>query len=224
MNNFKKLGIIGLMIAILSFSGKVHAQQNSHIESSPWAFSWGIGLGSMVPSGELGDRFNAGFAADTEINIYYRKAFFMINGGFSTNSLARDVDVIGEQESTIWPANSNALHAFIGGNIGVNLFATEVISIYPFVGMGYGFIQPNLKTANSDPLLSALKIDSFLWNAGLGVDYNIPDKNYAPGEINRILKVGLRYQFQKPNYKDVEGFAGATHWLTLRFVIGSTFP
>lgn len=216
--------IIFLTIASLTFGNDAQAQQKRRIEPSPWAYSWGVGMGSMIPSGDLGNRFNAGFAADTEINIYYHKAFLMINGGFSSNSIAENIDVIGQNGTTVWPANTKALHAFIGGNIGVNTSITDKISIYPFIGIGYGFIEPNLNTASSDPILENLKINSFLWNAGLGMDYNFPDKEYAPGEINRILKVGLRYQFQKPDYKDVEGFVGATNWISLRFVIGSTMP
>ena len=219
--------IIGLLVTAFFFSGWVQAQRNYRVEPSPWAFSWGAGLGSMVPSGNLGDNFKAGFAADTEISIYYQKAFLMINGGFSTNALARDIPVVMESDGSeaTWPAGPNALHAFIGGNVGFNIFEADNISFYPFAGIGYGFIEPNLKTAHSDPVLSALKINSFLWNAGFGIDYLFPDKDYAPGEINRILKAGLRYQFQKPDYgKDVAGFDGATHWFTLRFVIGSTMP
>ncbi|MDD4696749.1 MAG: outer membrane beta-barrel protein [Fermentimonas sp.] len=219
--------IITIILAFSLFLCSTSAQQNYRIETSPWAFSWGAGLGSMVPTGGLGDNFNAGFAADTELNIYYNKAFLMINGGFSSNKLAKNilVEMIDSGDQATWPMGSNAMHAFIGANAGVNLYATEEISFYPFAGIGYGFIEPNLKTANSDPVLSALKINSFIWNAGIGVDYNIPDKDYEPGEINRILKVGLRYQFQQPDYeKKVAGFDGAAHWLTLRFVIGSTMP
>lgn len=219
--------IISLIVALSLLSGFTHAQKNYRVEPSPWAFSWGAGLGTMAPSGNLADNFKAGFAADTEITVYYNNAFFMLNGGFSTNALTRDISVVllNDQGEATWPSGSNALHAFIGANAGVNLFATDNISFYPFAGVGYGFIEPNLKTANSDPVLSALKINSFVWNAGMGVDYNFPDKDYNPGKINRILKVGLRYQFQKPNHeKKVEGFDGASHWLTLRFVVGSTMP
>lgn len=216
-----------LILALCLLSVSVSAQQNYRIVPSEWGFSWGVGLGSMVPTGGLGDNFNPGFAADTEINVYYNKAFLMLNGGFSSNALARDIPVVmmSDQSEAVWPSGSNALHAYIGGNVGYNFFVADEISVYPFAGIGYGFIEPNLKTANSDPVLAALKINSFLWNAGIGIDYNVPDKNYNPGEINRILKIGLRYQFQKPNYeKKVEGFAGETHWLSLRFVIGSTMP
>ncbi|MDD4777111.1 MAG: outer membrane beta-barrel protein [Fermentimonas sp.] len=219
--------ITTFILAFSLFLSSAGAQQNYTVEPSPWAFSWGAGLGSMIPTGGLGDNFNTGFTADTELNLYYNKAFLMINGGFSSNKLARDipVEMIDSGDKATWPMGSNAMHAYIGANVGVNMYATDKISFYPFAGIGYGFIEPNLKTANSDPVLSSLKINSFLWNAGVGVDYNIPDKDYNPGEINRILKVGLRYQFQKPDYeKDVLGFNGATHWLTLRFVIGSTMP
>lgn len=217
----------GMLIATFFISSLALAQRDYRVVPSPWAFSWGAGLGTMVPSGNLGDYFKTGFAADTELNIYYQKALLMINGGFSSNALAQDIPVvmIDDGSEATWPSGSNALHAFIGGNIGVNILEADNISFYPFAGIGYGFIEPNLKTANSDPVLTALKINSFLWNVGMGIDYNFPDKDYAPGEINRILKVGLRYQFQKPNYeKEVDGFDGATHWMTLRFVIGSTMP
>lgn len=222
----QKITILIAALCLLPVFAK--AQQDYRIEPSPWAFSWGAGLGTMVPSANLADNFKAGFAADTEVAIYYNKAFLMINGGFSTNALARDIAVVmlnEEEESTTWPSGSNALHAFIGANVGVNLLTADQITFYPYAGIGYGFIEPNLKTANSDPILSALKLNSFLWNAGIGLDYNFPDKEYSPGKINRILKVGLRYQFQKPYYeKEVGGFEGATHWLTLRFVIGSSMP
>lgn len=217
--------VIILLLAIIFYSEITHSQQNYFIEPSPWSFSWGVGLGAMSPSGSLGNNFDAGFAADTEINIYYKKAFLMINGGFSYNSLARDIPVVmlDDGSETTWPSGSNALHAFIGGNIGVNILESGNISLYPFAGIGYGFIEPNLKTANSDPILSALKINSFLWNVGIGVDYSYNDNEYAPGKINRIRKVGLRYQYQKPNYeKDILDFEGATHWVTLRFEIGTT--
>lgn len=211
---------------ILAFSFILHqsnAQQTTYIEPSPWAFSWGVGLGAMTPSGNLGDKFNGGFAADTELNIYYQKAFLMINGGFSSNKLTHDIDVVSGGNTAIWPANSNTMHAFVGANIGLTILEVDQFSFYPYAGIGYGFIEPNLKTSNSDPILSELKMNSFLWNAGFGIDYNVPDKDFAPGEINRILKLGIRYQFQKPNYEnDYAGFDGASHWLTLRFVIGST--
>ncbi|HAR38207.1 MAG: hypothetical protein A2W86_12335 [Bacteroidetes bacterium GWD2_45_23] len=217
--------IITLILTISFLSGSISAQQNDRVVPSPWAFSWGAGMGTMIPTGNLGDHFNAGFAADTELSVYYNKIFFMINGGFSSNALTENIPVVIDGNEANWPKGSNALHAFIGGNIGVNIFATDNISFYPFVGLGYGFIEPNLKTANSDPVLSELKINSLVWNAGFGVDYNFPDKDYEPGGINRILKAGLRYQFQKPDYEDdVAGFDGSTHWLTLRFVIGSTMP
>jgi len=217
--------IVTLILAIFLLSGSVSAQQNVRVEPSPWAFSWGAGMGAMVPAGNLGEYFKTGFAADTELNIYYDKAFFMIHGGFSSNALSRDIPVVMANDESTWPKGSNALHAFIGGNIGVNILEADNISFYPFAGLGYGFIEPNLKTANSDPVLSELKINSLVWNAGFGVDYNFPDKDYDPAGINRILKVGLRYQFQKPDYEsDVAGFGGSTHWLTLRFVIGSTMP
>jgi hypothetical protein len=222
-----KKKIVGMLITAFFISSLAHAQRDNRVIPSPWAFSWGAGLGTMVPSGDLGDYFKTGFAADTELNIYYQKVFLMINGGFSSNALAKDIPVVmvDDGREATWPSGSNALHAFIGANIGVNILEADNISFYPFAGIGYGFIEPNLKTANSDPVLSALKINSLVWNAGFGVDYNIPDKNYAPGKINRILKVGLRYQFQKPDYeKEVAGFDGATHWMTLRFVIGSTMP
>lgn len=56
------------------------------------------------------------------------------------------------------------------------------------------------------------------------MDYNLQNKEYIPGKINRIMKAGLRYQYQQPNYeKEVIGFDGATHWVSLRFEIGTTF-
>ena len=217
--------IVTLILAISLLSGSVSAKQNVHVEPSPWAFSWGAGMGTMIPAGSLGNNFKTGFAVDTELNIYYNKMFFMINGGFSSNTLLRNIPVEMVNDESTWPKGSNALHAFIGGNIGINILEADNISFYPFTGIGYGFIEPNLKTANSDPVLSALKINSLVWNAGFGVDYNFPDKDYDPAGINRILKVGLRYQFQKPDYEgDVAGFGGSTHWFTLRFVIGSSMP
>lgn len=220
-----RLKFIGLFIVIFSTSHLTFAQQNYRVEPSKWAFSWGVGMGAMIPSGNLGDKFQGGFAMDTELNIYYQRAFLMLNGGFSSNKLSGDIDVIDGDQTAVWPAESNTLHAFIGANIGATILEVENFSFYPYAGVGYGFIEPNLKTANSDPILSELKMNSFLWNVGFGVDYNFPDKNYEPGKINRLLKAGIRYQFQKPDYeKDYAGFDGATHWLTLRFVIGSTMP
>ena len=209
-----------LALIAFSFAFTIQAQQNYRIVPSPWAFAWGVGTGVMVPQGGLGDHFKSGFALDTEIKIDYQKAFFMINGGFSSNQLSTDVPI----NNSTWPLGSNAIHAFIGGNLGVN-FDVDQFHIYPFAGIGYGFIEPNLKTANSDPVLSELKINSMVYNLGLGIDYNFPDKNYEEGGINRILKVGVRYQCQIPDYKkDISTFNGTTHWLTLRFTIGSTFP
>ncbi len=220
-----KVKMSGALLIALLISVSIHAQQNYRVEPSPWAFSWGVGLGTMVPTGDLGDKFNAGFAADTELNLYYNKVFLMLNGGFAMSGLVGDIDVVSSEGNTVWPGNSSSMHAFVGGNIGVRLLEVDQISFYPYAGIGYGFIEPNLKTSQSDPILSGLKLNTFLWNVGFGVDYNVPDKNYAPGDINRILKMGLRYQFQKPNHeREQEGFAGATHWLTLRFVIGSSMP
>lgn len=221
-----KIKITGMLIAALFLSTLSSAQSNYRVIPSPWAFSWGAGLGSMVPSGQLGENFKAGFAADTEISIYYQKAFLMINGGFSPSTLSADIRVVDENNNeTRWLAGSGSMHAYVAANLGVKIFEEDNISFYPFAGIGYGFIEPNLKTSNSDPLLSNLKINSFIWNAGFGIDYHFPDKDYAPEKINRILKTGLRYQFQKPNYeKNSDNLNGATHWLTLRFVIGSTMP
>ena len=141
---------VSLLLAVVFYSGALLSQQSYFVEPSPWAFSWGVGLGAMTPSGNLANNFDAGFAADTELNIYYKKAFLMINGGFSSNSLARDIPVVmlDNNEEATWPSESNALHAFIGGNIGVNILEIENISVYPFAGIGYGFIEPNLKTSN----------------------------------------------------------------------------
>ncbi len=210
-----------LSIAVFLFAtGFAKAQQNFRIVPSPWAMSWGLGTGVMVPQGGLGDHFNTGFALDTEVKAIYQKAFLMVNGGFSSNKLTEDISI----NNAVWPANSNAIHAFVGGSLGMD-FEVDQFSIYPFVGIAYGFVEPNLKTANSDPVLSALKISSMVYNLGIGFDYNFPDKNYEPGAINRILKVGVRYQFQIPNYKsEIPSFDGTTHWLTARFTIGSTFP
>ena len=68
----------------------------------------------------------------------------------------------------------------LGGNIGVTLLEMDQFSFYPYAGIGYGFIEPNLKASQSDPILSGLKLNTFLWNAGIGVDYNVPDKNTHP--------------------------------------------
>lgn len=220
-----KVKLSGVLLMLLLVSASVKGQGNFRVLSSPWAFSWGVGVGTMVPTGELGNKFNPGFAADTELTISYSRVFLMLNGGFGISGLAGDIDVISQEGDAVWPANSNAFHAFLGGNLGVTLFQVDQFSFYPYAGIGYGFMEPNLKTSQSDPILSGLKLNTFLWNAGFGMDYNVPDKNYQPGKINRILKVGLRYQFQKPNYqKEHDGFDGATHWLTARFVIGSTMP
>lgn len=214
-------------IALVAVSGTINAQQNARnyrIEPSQWAYSWGVGTGLMAPEGGLANHFNPGFTLDTELNVFYQKAFLMINGGFSNNKLKLDVPVTDGINSTYWPSGSKALHAFIGANLGVN-FDVDQFSIYPFAGIGYGFIEPDLKTGNSDPLLREVKIDGLLINLGMGIDYNVPDKNYEIGAINRILKVGLRYQCQIPSYKDdIPAFTGTTHWVTLRFMIGSTFP
>lgn len=214
---------LSALIACTAMAGSANAQQNTsrnyRIEPSPWAFSWGAGTGAMVPEGGLGNHFNPGFALDTELNVFYNSLFAMINGGFSSNRLTTDVPV----NNSTWPSGSNALHAFVGGNLGY-IFDVDEISIYPFAGIGYGFIEPNLKTANSDAALSRLKINGMVTNIGMGIDYNFPDKDYDPAKINRILKVGLRYQCQIPNYKnDIPGFGGTMHWMTLRFMIGSTF-
>lgn len=224
-----RINIMFLVVTLSFLSGKTVAQQDYRAVPSAWGFSWGAGLGTMVPGGNLGNMFNAGFAGDTEINLYYQNVFLMINGGFSSNSLSSDIRVISSDgvNETYWPSGSNSIHAFIGGNVGVNLYTINNISVYPFVGAGYGFMEPSRGTAKNDQLLRELKIDSFLWNVGLGVDYNFPDKNYTPGSINRILKIGLRYQYQKPNFdnnNEVENFEGANHWLSLRFVIGSSMP
>ena len=178
----------------------------------------------MAPEGGLANHFDPGFTLDTELNVFYKKAFLMLNGGFSNNKLKLDVPVTDGINNTSWPSGSKALHAFIGANLGVN-FDVEQFSIYPFAGAGYGFIEPDLKTGNSDPLLREVKINGLLVNLGMGIDYNVPDKNYEKGGINRILKVGLRYQCQIPDYKkDISAFTGTTHWVTLRFMIGSSFP
>ena len=221
-----KTKITGMLIAALLLSTLSYAQSNVRVIPSPWAFSWGVGLGTMIPTGQLGENFKAGFAADTEISVYYQKAFLMINGGFSPSTLSSDIRVVEENNNeSSWPAGSGSMHAYVAANLGVKIFEEDNISIYPFTGIGYGFIEPNLKTSNSDPLLSNLKINSFIWNAGFGIDYHFPDKDYAPEKINRILKTGVRYQFQKPNYeKSSDNLNGATHWFTLRFVIGSTMP
>lgn len=219
--------ISGILIVCLMFATYTFAQDGYRVIPSPWAFSWGVGVGAMIPSGDLGKHFQTGFAADTEVSVYYQKAFLRVNGGFSPSKLSADIKVVDEsgQKESIWPKGSGSMHASISANLGVNVFETDDICFYPFAGIGYGFIEPNLKTSNSDPLLTDLKINSLIWNLGFGVDYKFADKDYAPGKINRILKAGLRYQFQKPDYsKEAIGFGGATHWMTLRFEIGSSMP
>ena len=148
-----KVKMNGVLLIALLISVSMHAQQNYRVEPSPWAFSWGVGLGSMIPTGDLEDKFNVGFAADTELNLYYNKAFLMLNGGFASTALKGDIDVVSNDGTAVWPANSNAFHAFLGGNIGVTLLEVDQISFYPYAGIGYGFVEPNLKTSQSDPLL-----------------------------------------------------------------------
>ena len=202
-----------MLFACFIFTAFTFAQQDYRVIPSPWAYSWGVGLGTMVPSGDLGNHFNTGFAADTEVNVYYNKMFLMIIGGISPSKLSADIKVVDKNENNegVWPKGSGSMHAYIGANLGVNALIADNISFYPFAGIGYGFVEPNLKTANSDPLLSNLNVSSMIWNLGFGIDYNFPDKDYAPEKINRILKTGFRYQFQKPDYsKEAIGF-GVLH-------------
>lgn len=212
-----------LFVTLVVITGTINAQQNARnyrIEPSAWAYSWGVGTGLMVPEGGLANYFNPGFTLDTDLHIFYKKAFLMINGGFSSNKLTKDIPV----SNSVWPSGTSALHAFVGANLGVD-FDVDQFSIYPFAGAAYGFFEPVLKTANSDPVLTDFNVDGLVTNLGIGIDYNFPDKNYEVGAINRILKVGLRYQCQIPSYKDdIPVFTGTTHWVTLRFMIGSTFP
>lgn len=46
--------IITIVFALSLLYGSVLAQQNYRFEPSPWAFSWGVGLGSITPTGDLG--------------------------------------------------------------------------------------------------------------------------------------------------------------------------
>ena len=212
-----------LFISAIFIAGTLYAQQNRQnyrIEPSPWAYSCGVGLGTMVPEGGLATHFNPGFAADTEVGVFYKNAFLMANGGFSANKLTKDIPVGDSQ----WPSGTGSIHAYVGANLGVN-FDVDQFSIYPFAGLAYSFFEPNLKTSNSDPVLNTFNVDGLGINLGIGIDYNVPDKNFEVGAINRILKVGLRYQCQIPDYKKtIPSLDGTTHWITLRFMIGSTFP
>ena len=70
----------GVLIAAFLVTALAQAQRDYRVVPSPWAFSWGVGWGTMVPSGSLGAHFQAGFAADTEITLYYQKAFLIFNG------------------------------------------------------------------------------------------------------------------------------------------------
>lgn len=213
--------VIGLLLSALLIPGIARAQQNYRIEPSPWAYSWGVGMGTMIPQGGLAAHFKPGFALDTEVGGFYGNLFLMANGGFSANKLAKEISV---GDNSRWPSGSGSIHAFIGVNLGVN-FDVDQLSIYPFGGLAYSFLEPNLKAVNSDPALDGFKVDGVGINLGIGVDHNIPDGNFEAGDINRILKIGLRYQCQIPNYKkSIPLLNGTTHWITLRFMIGSSFP
>jgi hypothetical protein len=200
-----------LLLSALLVSGMANAHHG--FKSEPiWAYSWGVGMGTMVPQGNLATHFNPGFALDTEVGGYYHDLFLMVNGGFSTSKIAKDIPV-GESR---WPAGTGSIHAFIGTNLGMN-FDVDPFIIYPFAGVAYNFIEPNLETANSNPALGTLKVNGMGLNLGIGLDYDTTGES-----IGRIRKIGFRYQCQFPSYKE-EGsmFDGTTHWITLRFMIGS---
>ena len=102
-----------LLLSALLVSGMANAQHG--FKSEPiWAYSWGVGMGTMVPQGNLATHFNPGFALDTEVGGYYHDLFLMVNGGFSTSKIAKDIPV-GESR---WPAGTGSIHAFIGTNLG----------------------------------------------------------------------------------------------------------
>jgi hypothetical protein len=104
-----------LLLSALLVSGMANAQHG--FKSEPiWAYSWGVGMGTMVPQGNLATHFNPGFALDTEVGGYYHDLFLMVNGGFSTSKIAKDIPV-GESR---WPAGTGSIHAFIGTNLGMN--------------------------------------------------------------------------------------------------------
>lgn len=212
--------LLTLIMLIALGVGTTFSQQNNHLNGgSPWAFSWGVGLGTMIPSGDLGTLFKPGFAADTEVSVYYKNFFAMVNGGFASTALSGDIGF----DNAVWQAPSKAIQASFSGNIGYNIYNQNNVSIYPYVGIGYGMIEPAMGASDNE-LIKSLRIDGMIWNAGIGMAYNFPDKNYDPARFNRILKLGVRYQYQHPNYtKEFTGFEGATHWLTLRAVIGSTW-
>ena len=138
-----KKKITGMLIAALFLSTLSHAQSNYRVIPSPWAFSWGAGLGTMVPSGQLGENFKAGFAADTEISVYYQKAFLMINGGFSPSTLSSDIRVVDENNNeSSWPAGSGSMHAYVAANLGVKIFEDTTLASIPLPASGTVSLNP----------------------------------------------------------------------------------
>ena len=145
-----------LLLSALLVSGMANAQHG--FKSEPiWAYSWGVGMGTMVPQGNLATHFNPGFALDTEVGGYYHDLFLMVNGGFSTSKIAKDIPV-GESR---WPAGTGSIHAFIGTNLGMNFDVTHSLSIRS-QELHTISSEPIWKLQNSNPALGTLKVTGWV--------------------------------------------------------------
>lgn len=169
-------------------------------EPSPWAFYWDmIGLGAVVPTGNLSDYFSTGVGLEMALDLRYKKLVGIFGFGFSGHTLDNDIKING----VTWANSSSATLGLGYLNAGYLLVDTKRVSIYPFIGGGYSGFSTSQDVYKEIPELEKLKLNSWFPQVGFGFDYKfkIPKLDYYEmGSDGNWSRISVRYTYRMPNF------------------------
>jgi len=145
---------IGLILVLFCSVGILHGQEKTSITQGKGGMGYFMGgMGMLSESGRNAIIYSAG------------------GGG---HSLKNRLVIGGEGHSSFGPDDAGGYGFF---DIGYSIFSTDVIVLYPLVGIGGGVM-----TRDMDPSVSKCA----LFNPALGIDYLIYRKNRG-GMLLRLL-------------------------------------
>ncbi len=169
-------------------------------EPSPWAFYWDmIGLGAVVPTGNLSDYFSTGVGVEMALDLRYKKLVGIFGFGFSGHTLDDDIKING----VTWANISSATLGLGYLNAGYLLVDTKRVSIYPFIGGGYSGFSTSQNVYKEIPELEKLQLNSWFPQVGFGFDYKfkIPKFDYYEmGSDGSWSRISVRYTYRMPNF------------------------
>ncbi len=169
-------------------------------EPSPWAFYWDmIGLGAVVPTGNLSDYFSTGVGVEMALDLRYKKLVGIFGFGFSGHTLDDDIKING----VTWANSSSATLGLGYLNAGYLLVDTKRVSIYPFIGGGYIGFSTSQNVYKEIPELEKLQLNSWFPQVGFGFDYKfkIPKLDYYEmGSDGSWSRISVRYTYRMPNF------------------------